>query len=101
MGIRPWHELMLAVLSGWGSLPGEALGVASFKEPASPWTRWRMAAVSPPILPILSILALWIIGQKWFVEGIAMTGLRGSDRAGRRPFGADDPPIASASQPRH
>ena len=34
----------------------------------------EMAAVSLSILPIL---ALWIIGQKWFVEGIAMTGLKG------------------------
>ena len=33
-----------------------------------------MAAVSLSILPIL---ALWIVGQKWFVEGIAMTGLKG------------------------
>jgi len=34
----------------------------------------QMAAVSLSILPIL---ALWIIGQKWFVEGIAMTGMKG------------------------
>ena len=33
-----------------------------------------MAAVSLSILPIL---ALWIIGQRWFVEGIAMTGMKG------------------------
>jgi multiple sugar transport system permease protein len=33
-----------------------------------------MAAVSLSIMPIL---ALWIIGQKWFVEGIAMTGMKG------------------------
>ena len=34
----------------------------------------EMAAVSLSVMPIL---ALWIIGQKWFVEGIAMTGLKG------------------------
>lgn len=33
-----------------------------------------MAAVSLSILPIL---VLWIIGQRWFVEGIAMTGMKG------------------------
>jgi multiple sugar transport system permease protein len=32
-----------------------------------------MAAVSLSILPIL---ALWIVGQKWFVEGIAMSGMK-------------------------
>lgn len=32
-----------------------------------------MAAVSLSILPIL---ALWIIGQRWFVEGIAMSGMK-------------------------
>jgi multiple sugar transport system permease protein len=34
----------------------------------------EMAAVTLSILPIL---ALWLIGQKWFVEGIAMTGMKG------------------------
>ncbi|MGH2560073.1 MAG: carbohydrate ABC transporter permease [Thermomicrobiales bacterium] len=34
----------------------------------------EMAAVTLSIMPIL---ALWIIGQKWFVEGISMTGLKG------------------------
>jgi multiple sugar transport system permease protein len=34
----------------------------------------EMAAVTLSVLPIL---ALWIIGQKWFVEGIALTGLKG------------------------
>jgi multiple sugar transport system permease protein len=34
----------------------------------------EMAAVSLSILPNL---ILWIIGQKWFVEGIAMTGMKG------------------------
>lgn len=34
----------------------------------------EMAAVSLSILPIL---VLWVIGQKWFVEGIAMTGMKG------------------------
>ena len=34
----------------------------------------QMAAVTLSILPIL---ILWVIGQKWFVEGIAMTGLKG------------------------
>jgi multiple sugar transport system permease protein len=34
----------------------------------------QMAAVTLSVLPIL---ALWIIGQKWFVEGIAMTGMKG------------------------
>ncbi len=33
----------------------------------------EMAAVSLSILPVL---ALWLVGQKWFVEGIAMTGLK-------------------------
>jgi multiple sugar transport system permease protein len=33
-----------------------------------------MAAVSLSILPIF---VLWILGQKWFVEGIAMTGMKG------------------------
>lgn len=33
-----------------------------------------MAAVSLSILPIL---ILWIVGQKSFVEGIAMTGMKG------------------------
>lgn len=33
-----------------------------------------MAAVSLSILPIF---LLWIIGQRWFVEGIAMTGMKG------------------------
>jgi multiple sugar transport system permease protein len=33
-----------------------------------------MAAVSLSILPIL---ALWTVGQRWFVEGIAMTGMKG------------------------
>jgi len=33
-----------------------------------------MAAVSLSILPIL---VLWFIGQRWFVEGIAMTGMKG------------------------
>jgi ABC-type maltose transport system permease subunit len=28
-------------------------------------------------LGALPFLALWIIGQKWFVVGIAMTGLKG------------------------
>ncbi len=34
----------------------------------------EMAAVTLSILPIL---ALWIVGQKWFVEGVAMTGMKG------------------------
>lgn len=34
----------------------------------------EMAAVSLSILPVL---ALWLVGQKWFVEGIAMTGMKG------------------------
>jgi multiple sugar transport system permease protein len=34
----------------------------------------QMAAVSLSILPIL---ILWVIGQRWFVEGIAMTGMKG------------------------
>ena len=34
----------------------------------------EMAAVTLSIMPIL---ALWIVGQKWFVEGIAMTGMKG------------------------
>ena len=34
----------------------------------------EMAAVSLSVLPIL---VLWAVGQKWFVEGIAMTGLKG------------------------
>jgi multiple sugar transport system permease protein len=34
----------------------------------------QMAAVSLSILPIL---VLWTIGQRWFVEGIAMTGMKG------------------------
>lgn len=33
-----------------------------------------MAAVSLSILPILG---LWIVGQRWFVEGIAMSGMKG------------------------
>lgn len=33
-----------------------------------------MAAVNLSILPIL---ALWIFGQRWFVEGIALTGTKG------------------------
>jgi multiple sugar transport system permease protein len=33
-----------------------------------------MAAVSLSIMPIL---VLWFIGQRWFVEGIAMTGMKG------------------------
>jgi multiple sugar transport system permease protein len=33
-----------------------------------------MAAVSLSVLPIM---ALWIVGQKWFVEGIAMSGMKG------------------------
>jgi multiple sugar transport system permease protein len=33
-----------------------------------------MAAVNLSILPIL---ALWIFGQRWFVEGIALSGLKG------------------------
>ncbi len=33
-----------------------------------------MAAVSLSVLPVL---VLWIIGQRWFVEGIAMTGMKG------------------------
>jgi multiple sugar transport system permease protein len=34
----------------------------------------EMAAVALSVLPIL---VLWIIGQRWFVEGIALTGLKG------------------------
>ncbi|MEA2514027.1 MAG: multiple sugar transport system permease protein [Thermomicrobiales bacterium] len=34
----------------------------------------EMAAVSLSILPIL---VLWVIGQRWFVEGIALTGMKG------------------------
>ena len=34
----------------------------------------EMEAVSFSIPPIL---ALWTIGEGWFVEGIAMTGLKG------------------------
>jgi ABC-type glycerol-3-phosphate transport system permease component len=33
-----------------------------------------MAAVTLSILPIF---VLWIVGQRWFVEGIAMTGMKG------------------------
>lgn len=33
-----------------------------------------MAAVNLSILPIL---ALWVFGQRWFVEGIALSGLKG------------------------
>jgi ABC-type glycerol-3-phosphate transport system permease component len=33
-----------------------------------------MAAVSLSIMPIL---ALWVLGQRWFVEGIAMSGMKG------------------------
>lgn len=34
----------------------------------------EMAAVSLSVLPVL---VLWIIGQRWFVEGISMTGMKG------------------------
>jgi ABC-type glycerol-3-phosphate transport system permease component len=33
-----------------------------------------MAAV---VLSVLPILALWVIGQRWFVEGISMSGMKG------------------------
>jgi multiple sugar transport system permease protein len=33
----------------------------------------EMAAVTLSVLPVL---ALWIVGQKWFVEGITMTGMK-------------------------
>lgn len=34
----------------------------------------EMAAVSLSVLPVL---VLWIVGQRWFVEGISMTGMKG------------------------
>jgi multiple sugar transport system permease protein len=34
----------------------------------------EMAAVTLSILPIL---ALWVVGQRWFVEGISLTGMKG------------------------
>ena len=66
MRIRPWHVLvfivLLAVFSGWVSLPGETLDVGG------------LTAVSLSIQPIL---ALGVLGRKRLVEGIARTGLKG------------------------
>jgi multiple sugar transport system permease protein len=50
------------------------LRIAELGSSFSPDRALSMAAVNLSILPILT---LWIVGQRWFVEGIALSGLKG------------------------
>lgn len=60
----PWTRRKL-VGAALGAV-GRSLGVPRFGLRSD-------AAVTLSILPVL---ARWIVGQKWFVEGIAMTGMK-------------------------
>jgi len=50
------------------------VGLASFVSEAGTQVQWLMAAATMTILPVVLI---YFVAQRWFMEGISTTGLKG------------------------
>jgi ABC-type glycerol-3-phosphate transport system permease component len=53
-----------------------ALGLATLQRSAEQSTRWELV-MAGAVLSIIPMLVIFFLGQKYFVQGIALTGSKG------------------------